>query len=172
MNAAAPANFEKRAGYNHLEHRWGNNSAQILDYLLRTPGGYDINRLNSGETLDVYVKFRFHAAVDRPIFGFTIKSTDGVVIFGVNSRDRMETPVYQACAKDEVVIVHYSVPMMLTPGDYLVSLGTSVEQQGEIVPLDRRYDSITLQVIGEHRNFGIAALPNGFERLTPTSSNS
>ena len=166
MSPASPDAFETRSGYNKLEYRWGEHSAQIVDYLLRTPAGCDVNQLESGECLDVFVKVRYRIAVACPIFGVVIKSPDGVVIFGVNSRDREVAHVFRPCREGELVVVHFRVQALLSPADYLITLGTSCEQGGQVVPLDRRQDAVVLHVAGPRQSSGVAALPHSFERFS------
>jgi lipopolysaccharide transport system ATP-binding protein len=164
-NPASPAGYEMRAGYNSMEYRWGNRSVSVEDYLIHTPEGIDTNQIESGAEMDLYIRVRFDADVERPIFGLAIKSTDGMAICGINSKDWDGANSYRACKKGEVIVVKFHVQVLLTAGDYLLSIGTSAEQGGETVPLDRRYDSVALHVRGKRRAFGIVNLPAKLEIL-------
>ena len=46
----------------------------------------------------------------------------------------------------------------LAPGDYFVSLGVASKYGEEVIPHDRRYDSIHLHVMPNSTFFGIADL--------------
>ena len=53
--------------------------------------------------------------------------------------------------------VRFRIRQQLGPGDYLLSVGVSEQRGGEVVPLDRRYDAIHVQVQNPRsRAFGLA----------------
>jgi lipopolysaccharide transport system ATP-binding protein len=163
LDPKTPPLFEKRSGYNHLEYRWGDGTVSILDYLLQTPIGFDINRTDSGDTVHLYVKVRFDRDIPKPIFGLFLKSPDGVTIFGTNSRQWDGKYSYEAASDGETRIVHFEFQALLNSGNYLLSLGVAADVDGEVVPLDRRYDSIALHVKSPGHSFGIATFPTRVE---------
>jgi lipopolysaccharide transport system ATP-binding protein len=57
-----------------------------------------------------------------------------------------------------VVQAEASFICRLAPGDYFISLGVASKHGEEVVPHDRRYDSIHLQVRPNSTFFGIADL--------------
>jgi lipopolysaccharide transport system ATP-binding protein len=159
LNPETPPLFENRSGYNHLEYRWGDGSVSILDYLMQTSLGYDINRGDSGDTIHLYVKVRFDRDIPKPIFGLYIKSPDGVTIFGTNSRQWDGKFSYDPATEGETRIVHFQFQALLNSGNYLLSLGVAAEVEGDVVPLDRRYDSIVLHIKSPGHSYGIVTLP-------------
>jgi lipopolysaccharide transport system ATP-binding protein len=167
LHAGTPPSFEKRVGYNHLEYRWGDRSVQIQDYLLQTPMGYNVNHVQSGETVHLYVKVQFHKAVEKPIFGLFIKSTDGVTLFGTNTKEWDGKHSFTPVARGETTVVHFQFQVLLNSGNYLLSLGVAADSGAEVVPLDRRYDSIAIHVKSQGFTHGLVTLPNQIELMKP-----
>ncbi|MCC7571101.1 Wzt carbohydrate-binding domain-containing protein, partial [Candidatus Micrarchaeota archaeon] len=60
--------------------------------------------------------------------------------------------------QDTVVIAVARFPCTLAEGDYFISLGVATRQGEEIIPHDRRYDSIYLKVRSDTSFFGLIDL--------------
>lgn len=153
--------IEDRPNYNRDEYRWGNGAAEIVDCVIVSKGEPDVVKIDAGEQVDVYFRVIFLQVSSRPIFGLTIKTPDGVAVFGVNSRDWKNGAEFRQFAAGEEIVVKFSVGMNIAPGEYLVSLGVAEEdrQTGEVIPLDRRYDSVYLLVHSDGSHSGLARLP-------------
>ncbi|MCF8041452.1 MAG: ABC transporter ATP-binding protein [Desulfarculaceae bacterium] len=151
--------LELRAGYNPEEYRWGNGQAEVLDVCLSSGStGHSVN-LEAGRPLRVEVWVRHHQAQPRPIYGLQIKTPDGVMVYADNSRDFSGGPLMRPAAAGEVVRAVFEMEQRLAQGDYLVSVGVSAEEQGEAVPLDRRYDALHLKIMGTRpRTYGLVDL--------------
>lgn len=150
-------NCVNRRSYNQAEYRWGNKGAEIMDYLIVSGGQNDHIEYNSFEKIDVYVKVKFNRQVKSPIYGLTIKTTDGVTVYGTNSRD-VECKVLDK-KEDQWTVVKFTFVPRLVQGDYFISLGIAEEQPDqEIIPLDRRYDMIHIKFFHNSLGFGIVDL--------------
>lgn len=139
-------NFEQRHHYNPSEYRWGDGGARITDFSL-TQGNKKYPVILEKDT-EATFKFRveFLKEMIRPIFGFAIKTKDGVTIYNTNTE-------IQACdflpgaTEGQLEIITVKMPVSLYQGDYFVSIGiASCDVNGEVIPHDRRYDSIHLTV--------------------------
>ncbi len=148
--------FSQRPGYNPEEFRWGSLEAEIVDFALTADGSTPIAVLASGQRMWLAICARFHRRVELPIYGLTIKTPEGVVVFGGNTRDGMGEPMFRPAAAGSTVEVAFRVDQMLGPGDYLLSVGLSEQRGDEVIPLDRRYDAIHLRV--ENRKSGAFGL--------------
>jgi lipopolysaccharide transport system ATP-binding protein len=148
--------FSQRPGYNPEEFRWGSREAEIVDFALTADGSTPTATLVSGQRMWLAICARFHRRVELPIYGLTIKTPEGVVVFGGNTRDGMGEPMFRPAAAGSTVEVAFRVDQMLGPGDYLLSVGLSEQRGDEVVPLDRRYDAIHLRV--ENRKSGAFGL--------------
>lgn len=164
--AAAPIRdgCRQRAGYNPAEYRQGPSRAEIIDYALASSERFDVAIVKSGEPLEIHFKVRYHARVERPHFGFSLKTVDGVMLFATNTH--FERLTLEAAEAGDVVSCVFTVPMNLQRGDYFLDLGAD-EQTGatSFVNLHRRCSIAHLQVL-ESRRF------NGFIDLQPRFSES
>jgi len=159
--AATPAcqdrGFEQRPGYSADEFRWGSREAEIVDFALTTAGLSPTAALVSGEEVLLTLRVHFHRKVELPIYGVTIKTPDGTTVFGTNTRDAGEVPIFRQAGEGRDVEARFRIRQLLGPGDYLLSVGVSEQRGGEVVPLDRRYDAIHVQVENPRsRAFGLA----------------
>lgn len=156
--------LEDRARYNRSEYRWGSGEAEIIDAVV-TSNGMECPVWRAGAPLEVVVRARFLRAVERPIFGLTVTTPDGVAVYTSNSRDFAKGPVWHAAAAGETRLLRFRLANHLCPGDYLISLGIAEQVDAEVRPLDRRYDVLTLRVEGETRAGGLADLELDFTEL-------
>jgi lipopolysaccharide transport system ATP-binding protein len=78
-------------------------------------------------------------------------------VFGTNTRDGGGVPLFRPGKEGRDVEARFQIHQLLGPGDYLISVGVSEQCGGEVVPLDRRYDAIHVQVENpKSRAFGLA----------------
>jgi lipopolysaccharide transport system ATP-binding protein len=161
MDAAGlpPGAMETRPGYNSAEYRWGSGAAELGDAVFSNGSMVASNVWHVGSKLYVDVTAKFMKDVERPIFGLTIKTPDGVTVYGSNSRDFDGGPLWRAAKAGDTMRTRFILDHHLIAGDYLVSLGLAEDISGEVVPLDRRYDVFTLKVQGVRATgFGLADL--------------
>ena len=147
--------------YNPYEYRWGNGEAKILDIYLTSSG--DPEHIRPGDRLSLYMKAFFGSPVIRPIFGCTVKTREGVTVYGSNSEVNGRGIPYESVTAGEFAHVTFSFVCNLAPGEYFISLGLA-KMEGTDVPLDRRYDSVLLSVHGPADFFGLANLCAGIEK--------
>ncbi len=149
--------FATRPSYNAYEFRWGDGAAAIADYCLATPSGTYPTSVTSGERIRLKVGLSFMKPVRKPILGITIKTKEGITVFGTNSELLEATDVTTLGSENSEAIATLEFACNLAPGDYFISLGLASRDGDEVVPHDRRYDSIHLNVAGEGF-FGLAML--------------
>jgi lipopolysaccharide transport system ATP-binding protein len=148
--------FETRPNYNPYEYRWGDGSVHIEDFRMASSHAWDPSTVESGDRLKLMLRVRFQEAVPRPIFGLTVKTKDGVTVFGTNS-ELIEYDVDRLGGRGSIANVAFEFDCRLGPGDYFLSVGVASHNGVEVVPHDRRYDSIHLNVNGKGF-FGLAML--------------
>jgi len=141
---ADPAGCGRHPSYNRNEHRFGDHRAEIVDYLLVDADGTEVSTVTSGEAVDIYVKARFHEAVELPLVGFALKTVDGLLLYGTNTR--MSQVPLQPAGCGDVIVVQFRFQLPLNPGDVFIDLGVAEDRGSEHVPLDVRYDLIHLSV--------------------------
>jgi lipopolysaccharide transport system ATP-binding protein len=149
IDAKVDGVFEQRANYNPYEYRWGDRAAEITDFRLTTSDSQEPGSVESGTPLRLAVNVRFNKSLQRPIFGLTIKTKDGVTVYGTNT-ELAETTLPSDMGRGGThVRVVFDLETRLGPGDYFLSLGVASHNGEEVVPHDRRYDSIHLNVHGK-----------------------
>ncbi|HAY46643.1 MAG TPA: sugar ABC transporter ATP-binding protein [Gammaproteobacteria bacterium] len=150
--------FSKRNSYNPHEYRWGDGAATILDYYLAADDESYPSAIRVGQRITLAVSVKFNRDIYRPILGIIIKTKEGVTVYGVNS-ETLECDDFQKPGQSGSVIqVETGFTCRLAPGDYFISLGLATKYGEEVIPHDRRYDSIHLQVMPNSTFFGLADL--------------
>ena len=143
--------------YNPAEYRWGDQRGQIQDYVLLINGEAATSMCEAGDRIDLLLRLIFTQDVTSPILGLTLKTSDGIVVYGANTRERkLDVPAGKAGSE---MLLRFSFTINLIGGDYFISLGLADDdEQKDNLAVDRRYDLIHLQVKAEQSDFGIAAL--------------
>lgn len=147
-----------RPSYNELSYRWGDARAVILDFILATEAEDYPSSVISGSAVVIKTSVRFNENITRPILGCTIKTKDGITVYGTNTEILEIFDHEYICHADSVAIFEIKFLANLAPGDYFISLGIASHFNGEVVPHDRRYDSILLTISPDKKMFGLANL--------------
>jgi homopolymeric O-antigen transport system ATP-binding protein len=160
-------NCPSRKSYNKNEKRQGFERAEIIDYLIVGSNTFDPVNVYSGDCVDIYVKAKFHEAVEFPLMGLAINTYDGVLIYGFNSfytKNEIST-----AQKGDTVIGKISLKLRLRQGDCFFDLGVDFKETAEssqYVNLDRRCAVIHLKVIERNQFFGLADFEAEFDQIT------
>lgn len=154
--------YHLRPGYRKDEHRWGSKAAALLDFHIEADGSAFPASIPAGSVVRVVIKVLFHSTIERPVFGLLVKTLDGVFLYGTNSGLAGQHAV-AAATVGEIRIGEFRFSCALNTGSYLLSLGISAAgADGTMTPLDRRYDSILLEVAHSRPFWGIADLSAAF----------
>lgn len=150
--------FSTRPGYNPHEYRWGDGAAAILDYCLVCDSKVYPSSLTTGQRITLGISVKFTEELVRPILGITIKTKEGVTIYGVNS-ETLDVDEFKNMGKaGSITHALAKFNCLLAPGDYFVSIGVATKMGEKIIPHDRRYDAIHLQVRPTTKFFGLVDL--------------
>jgi lipopolysaccharide transport system ATP-binding protein len=144
--------FSGHPGYNPYEYRWGDGSVRILDFYLASGELYPSSVI-SGQKIVLGVSVRFERAVVRPVFGVTLKTKEGVTVYGTNSEMRECGGFGELGRAGGGARVLAEFDCRLAPGDYFISLGVASRSGEEIIPHDRRYDAVHLHVRPDKETF-------------------
>jgi len=147
--------FSSRPGYNPHEYRWGDGTATIQDFFLVADGQPYPSALSSGQNITLAISIRFLDDLVRPILGITIKSKEGVTVYGVNSETLAVDEFKNYGQQGTVINAVVDFICRLAQGDYFISLGIATRRGEEVIPHDRRYDAIHLQVRPDATFFGL-----------------
>ena len=147
--------FANRIGYNPHEYRWGDKKALILDYKLVANAVPYPSAISTGQTIDLFLALKFTTAIFRPILGVTIKTKEGITVYGANSETLKQADLLDAGLENSTIEMKISFVCDLAYGDYFISLGLASKHGEEVIPHDRRYDSIHMQVRPNNTFFGL-----------------
>jgi len=147
--------YYTRPGYNKEEYKWGHGGAQILDYVTYADGKQYPQTIDSKSETEFHFKVLLKDDYEDLTIGFLIKTHDGVYIYGTNSHLLLEGKKKLSAKKDSIHFYKFILPMNLNAGHYLISIGISTGPQNKLIPLERRYDSILINV---NRTIGFSGL--------------
>lgn len=150
--------FETRPGYRPEEQRFGQGGARIVDIHVASGGEAFPSPLDAGKAIRIAIRVVFDKNVDRPVYGLLVKTHDGVFLYGTNSTIAQGHDAPPA-SRGAVVTCEFCIPSGLNSGAFLLSVGVSEPSgEGELVPLERRYDSILVQVLNRDAVWGLVDL--------------
>jgi len=166
LNQSSEDVFHSRPAYRKEEHRWGHGGAAILDYLILSKGQEFPSCIEGNAHAEFYFKVRFDAGFDSVVPGFLIKTLEGIFLYGTNSFVATHQLEQLSVEAGDTRIFRFTLPMALNEGHYLVSFGVSSgDPLGELVPLDRRYDSVMINMTRALPFWGIVDLSAQFKCL-------
>lgn len=128
---------------NAAELRCGTRKqAEIIDFGIRDMEGRRVTELESGKQYVLFMYALFHEDVTAPAYGFLIRNTKGVDMFGLDSNDA--NIVIRPHRKGELLKGLMYVTMWLTNGDYFLS--AAVGDAELRLPWDFRYDGLLFTI--------------------------
>lgn len=146
--------FARRPAYAREERRWGDRGAEIVDFTITADGSRHVTRFSSADTVTIELEVAFHRAVAQPVYGIAFKAEGGLTLFNGNSRDRPGGG-FAPRAAGERVRVRFALQPRVTRNVYLISVGVAEVRDGQLVPLDRRYDAIRLECTDSGTGTGV-----------------
>jgi lipopolysaccharide transport system ATP-binding protein len=154
-----------QSSYSPLEHRWGNQAAVIQRIELRQGNQVNASIFRAGIPIVLEVEARFTRDIPCPVFGIAIKSKEGVLLCGTNSRELNPSEPYVGRKSGEIVRCAFRFEPWLTSGTYLISLGLVNDHGIDLEVLDRRYDVIELVVAPGSAGEGLVEMNPKFDYL-------
>jgi lipopolysaccharide transport system ATP-binding protein len=155
--------YHNRVGYRKEEYRWGDRRASIRDFKLSNSNQVETNHFKTNEMLSVRLTAEFSGDINDLVVGFLIKSLSGEFLYGINSKIINGNTICAVANSSSEY--EFELPVSLNEGSYMLSLGLSSKESGELIPLDRRYDSIIIQVTNMDEFWGIIDLKADFTEL-------
>jgi ABC-type sulfate/molybdate transport systems ATPase subunit len=133
--------------------------AEIVDCWWEDAAGTRVTSARQGDALSVAMEVRFHAAVQDPVFGVSIRNLPRHTVFATSTS--WETPQTGLFAAGERAVVRIAFDNWLAPSRYDAT--PSVATAGQTETLDMREDLASLQLEGELLSGGIADVPHTIE---------
>jgi lipopolysaccharide transport system ATP-binding protein len=130
--------------YRAAETRWGDGRASIVDARIKQGDAVAPPTVVPGQPLEIAFEVVFHTPVRNPIFGLTVKTERGAMVYTDNSRELGASP-REYRAGDRVRAV-FSIKPFFDGGRYWLSFGVVSESAAGVRPHDRRYDVLAMTV--------------------------
>jgi ABC-type polysaccharide/polyol phosphate transport system ATPase subunit len=134
--------------------------AEITDAWFENGAGERIATLAQDQELAVVMEIRFHAALDEPVFGFTLRNDAGHTVWG--SRTDMHGVATGRFQPGDTASMRVSLKNLLAPSDYRLTPSIA-RAAGDMEALDLREDLATLTVHGTRITGGVVDLPHQIE---------
>lgn len=157
---------QARRSYYPNEIRIGDGSAQIIDYLIEANGERDPNFLLAGTLARLYFKVNFCAAVLAPVVGFSIKSVNGVQLYGTNTF--MLNIRQRPAVAGEARVFCFEFRVNFYPGEYFLDLGVAEAdgtRGGRLLDVRRSVASFLVSALGQPTFDGLFDLAPAFSDL-------
>lgn len=134
-------------------NEYGSKIAEIYDFGIKDNNGNITNVIEKGSDYSIIMRVRFNTHVEQPIFAIAIKDLRGVTITGTNTMyERISTGTIE---KGEFREIIFNQKMTLQGGEYLLSLGCTGYEMGELVVHHRLYDVCNISVISDKNTDGM-----------------
>lgn len=151
--------------YTGEEIRWGDGGARIVDARVKQGSIVSPANVIVGLPLEISFEVVFITPVVHPIFGLTIKSSRGAVVYSDNSRELGAQP--RACVTGDRVRAVFHITPFLDSGRYLLSFGIVSAASHGLQPHDRRYDVLTMTIAAPRLSSGKLDLRAAFDLEMP-----
>jgi len=146
--------------YNKNEFSYGVGGAAIIDYLISDHGVFNRQEVETGSTIDIYVRVRYDRKVEHPIVGFTLKARDGTLAYGTNSVWLQQH--LSPCESGQLATYKFTLRMDLGADDWFIELAVAANQE-EV--LHTREAVIHLRTTSLVVSTGLAALQTSFSEI-------
>lgn len=151
--------YKVRLGDINVEEH-GTGDVKFLSVRLLNDKGEESSTFETDKSLIVEVKYNASKRIEKPVFGFNIKTRNGFYIFGSNTQlDGIDIPFIDG----EGLIRLKLAPLMLLKGSFFLSL--AVHSWDHTVQYHRQEDLYPFTVITTRETHGIFDLPRKWEIL-------
>ncbi len=139
--------------YNKNENRYGLGGAAIVDYSIHADGEANPSVVHGGSVAEIIARVRFDRPIASPLLGLSVKTKDGIEIYGTHSGWMGRG--LRSRAAGETATYRFRVPMWMSSGDWFFDLAVAESQDSM---LDTREALFHLQVQWPSSSTGLLAL--------------
>lgn len=132
---------------------YGNKNVEIIDFAIVDDSGLVTNNVMKGSEFEIRMKVRFHKTITDPIFAFTIKDLKGTELTGTNTL--LQGITVGNIEEGSVKVISFKQIMLLQSYEYLLCLGCTGFQNGNLVVYHRLYDVCNISVLANRDTVGI-----------------
>ena len=132
---------------------YGNKEIEIIDFCIVKKEKTITNNIMKDSYFQISMKVRANQTIHEPIFAYTIKDLKGVELTGTNTvLQGIEMPEMQ---EGDIKVISFKQKMLLQSYEYLLCLGCTGFQNGELVVYHRLYDACNISVLAHRDTVGI-----------------
>ena len=132
---------------------YGSREVELGAVRLLDAAGRDAATFASGETLSVEIPYVARQRIEKPVFGFSIKTANGMYVYGSNTQTAgVALPFVEGAGKLRLDLA----PLRLMHGNYFLSL--SVHSWDHMIQYHRREDWIPFAVRNAVGDLGLCRL--------------
>jgi len=144
-------------GYLYTQE-FGTRDVEFTDVKLLNDAGQEPGTFISGQSMHVDIRYAAHQRIEKPVFGFSLKTGNGFYVFGTNTQIQ-QVPI--DVIEGEGIIRLTIDPLTLMSGNFFLSL--SVHSWDHATQFHRREDWYPFGVRNEGEAQGIFELPSSWE---------
>jgi lipopolysaccharide transport system ATP-binding protein len=160
LEATSAERLSSNPLYNKYEYRFGNGQARIDGFCVVQNSGVNPPSIRNDQPIDIYVRVYFGEAMEQSLIGFTVTSSQGVVLYSTHS-GWLGASIRPA-APGETRYFRFSFQPRLNPGDWFVELAVAANQ---LDMCDVRSKVVHLTVLATKSFGGLAMLDTGFAEI-------
>jgi ABC-type polysaccharide/polyol phosphate transport system ATPase subunit len=140
---------------------YGNRDIEITDVKFINPSGGETGTFTTGEAFTAEVSYNARVRVDRPVFGFAVKTGNGFYVFGSNT----QIAGYKLDSIEGQGVIRLKInPLTLMQGNFFLSL--SVHSWDHSVQYHRQEDWYPFVVKNPTREPGIFRLNSEWDLVS------
>jgi ABC-type polysaccharide/polyol phosphate transport system ATPase subunit len=139
---------------------YGNRDAEITDVRFHDDAGRETATFSTGRPMHVDIHYRAHKRIEKPVFGFAIKTGNGLYVHGANSQIAGATA--DAIEGDGIMRLTLS-PLTLMQGNFFLSL--SIHSWDHTIQFHRREDWYPFVVKNATEALGLFYLNSSWKLL-------
>jgi lipopolysaccharide transport system ATP-binding protein len=102
------------------QYRHGNRFAEVIEVELLDAKGEPVELVESGDPVQVRMKFIFHQDIGRPVCGFMIRNRHGINVYGTNTEQR--GPQLEPARAEDIFECTFSFACWLGQEHYFISV--------------------------------------------------
>lgn len=137
---------------------FGSREVEIEDVRLMNAEGSDTIRFESGQPLTIDVNYVAHIPIEKPVYGYSIKTANGLYVYGTNTQFQ-KVPPRNLSPGPGSIRIHLD-PLLLREGNYFLSI--AIHSWDHATQYHRREDWYPFGVINVDDAPGLITLPTRF----------
>lgn len=140
---------------------YGNKFAEIIDFCIKDENGNITNNILKESYFEIKMKVYFNQTIKDPIFAFTIKDLKGTELTGTNTK--LQNINIDEVEGGKTKVISFRQKMILQSYEYLLCLGCTGFQEGQLNVYHRLYDVCNISVLANRDTVGVFDIDSEIE---------